>query len=98
MKAILSLLLCASTLTATARVLDPITRITTGNRAATLSTTESGSSQYSSMIIELDEENTVDELESRGVIILYQRDNLVLACVPLDEVSSLESRSERAHV
>lgn len=91
MKAILSLLLCASTLTATARVLDPITRITTGNRAATLSTTESGSSQYSSMIIELDEENTVDELESRGVIILYQRDNLVLACVPLDEVSSLES-------
>lgn len=49
--------------------------------------------KYYSTILEIEDDSDVDELASKGILVFYQRNNLLLACIPEDLVSSLNTLS-----
>lgn len=87
-------LISAVALNASPSVFDPVSRIalagTAKHRVAT-STKNAETTEYRSMIIEIDSEDAITELLEKGAVIFNRRDNLVLACVPEESTGETES-------
>ena len=84
--------MCAS---ATAGVLDASSRAALAEKQATLTTTRNGeedfSQRYYPLIVSLTNARGLDELHAAGAVVFRQREDMVICCVPAENIDMIDN-------